>query len=39
MVFDPKVDGDVLAAAIMRAVNRHRRSAEIAAMVKDGGAK
>ena len=41
MVFDPKVDGDVLAAMIMRAVNRHHRSAELAAMIKsgNGGAK
>ncbi|MBO7687648.1 MAG: hypothetical protein J6V72_14755 [Kiritimatiellae bacterium] len=39
MVFDPKVDGDVLAATIMRAVNRHYRSAELAAMIRNGGAK
>jgi hypothetical protein len=39
LVFDPKVDGDVLAAAIMRAINRHRRSEEISSMVKNGGEK
>ena len=39
MVFDPKVDGDVLAATIMRAVNRHHRSDELAALIKKGGSK
>lgn len=39
MVFDPKVDGDVLAAAVMRAVNRHHRSDELAALIKNGDSK
>ena len=39
MVFDPKVDGDVLAAAIMRAVNRRHRTAKLAAMLRGGRAK
>ena len=39
LVFDPKVDGDVLAAAIMRTVNRHHRSVELAALMRKGGAK
>lgn len=39
MVFDPKVDGDVIAAAIMRAINRQHRLKAINAMMKEGGAK
>ena len=39
MVFEPKVDGDVLAAAIMRAVNRHHRSVGLAELIKNGGSK
>jgi len=36
MVFEPKVDGDVLAAAVMRIVNRKHRAAEAAKMMKGG---
>lgn len=39
LVFDPKVDGDVLAAAIMRAVNGKRRADVLDALAKEGGAK
>ena len=39
LVFDPKVDGDVLAAAIMRAVNRHHRSVGLATLMRSGGVK
>ena len=44
LVFEPKVDGDVIAAAIMRAINRRQHAAEIAALQKQqqkkkGGAK
>lgn len=38
MVFEPKVDGDVIAAAIMRVLNRKHRMSEAARMV-NGGAK
>ena len=38
MVFEPKVDGDVLAAAIMRIVNRKHRAAEAVKMM-GGGAR
>ena len=36
MVFEPKVDGDVIAAAIVRVLNRKHRIAEAASMVKGG---
>ena len=36
MVFEPKVDGDVLAAAIMRIVNRKHRVAEAEKMMNGG---
>ena len=37
LVFDPKVDGDVLAATIMRAVNRQSNSQYILGLMKEGG--
>jgi len=36
MVFEPKVDGDVLAAAIMRIANRRHRAAEAEKLMKGG---
>lgn len=36
MVFEPKVDGDVLAAAIMRIANRRHRAAEAERIMKGG---
>jgi hypothetical protein len=39
LVFDPKVDGDVIAAAVMRALNRRQHAAEIATIQKNGVAK
>ena len=36
MVFEPKVDGDVLAAAVMRIVNRKHRAAEAVKMMNGG---
>ena len=39
LVFDPKVDGDVIAAAVMRAVNRRLHAAEIAEIQKNRGVK
>ena len=36
MVFEPKVDGDVIAAAIVRVLNRKHRIAEAASMMKGG---
>ncbi len=38
LVFEPKVDGDVLAAAIMRIINRRHRSMEVKRIL-EGGAK
>ena len=39
LVFEPKVDGDVIAALIMRAVNQHRRGKVLADLLEKGGAK
>lgn len=39
LVFEPKVDGDVLAAAIMRVLNRRHRIAQAEKMMVKGGAK
>lgn len=41
LVFEPKVDGDVIAALIMRAVNQHRRSKVLVGLgvLKKDGAK
>lgn len=39
LVFDPKVDGDVIAAAVMRAINRRQHTAEIADIQRKGVAK
>lgn len=39
LVFEPATDGDVLAAAIMRTLNRCKREAEVASMRKKGGKK
>ena len=39
LVFDPKVDGDVIAAAVMRAINRRQHAAEIAEIQKNRGVK
>jgi len=36
MVFEPKVDGDVIAAAIMRVINRKHRIAKSSDMMKGG---
>ena len=38
-VFEPKVDGDVLAALIMRSVNQYHREEILAGLLKNGGAK
>ena len=39
LVFDPATDGDVLAAAVMRILNRWQRQNDVRTMVKNGGAK
>ena len=39
LVFEPATDGDVLAAAIMRILNRWQRQNDVRAMVKRGGVK
>lgn len=39
LVFEPKVDGDVIAALIMRAVNQHRRDKIVSLLLEKGGAK
>lgn len=39
MVFEPKVDGEVIAAAIMRSINRQFRVKQVNALVGEGGLK
>ena len=39
LVFDPKVDGDVIAATIVRAINRHHNNEKVAEMMLNGGAE
>lgn len=39
LVFEPKVDGDVIAALIMRAINQHRRGAVLAGLLEKGAKK
>lgn len=39
MIFEPKTDGEVLAAAIMRSINRKYRAARTDAILSKGGAR
>lgn len=39
LVFEPKTDGDVIAAAIMRAINRKTRAAKVSELLKERDAQ